>query len=74
MQDSSWRLLGAILAVLGAAFLIASAIAYAENVYAYVAGLVVFGGIFLVFGAGLVAITIFEKPADKSETAIPPPP
>jgi len=74
MQNSGWKLLGAILAVLGVIFLIGGAASYADNYHEYVAVLVVFGGIFLVFGAGLVAITFFDKPIDESKRPIPPAP
>lgn len=68
MQLSSWRLLGAALAVLGIVLLVGGAAAYVGNHRDYVAVLVVFGGIFLVVGAGLVATTFFEK------HAVEPPP
>ena len=61
MRDSSWRLLGAALAVLGIIFLVGGVVAYFGNSRDYVAVLVVFGGIFLVMGAGLAIITLFEK-------------
>jgi uncharacterized membrane protein len=61
MRDSGWRLLGAILAVLGFIFLVGGIIAYAGVYQEYVAVLIVFGGIFLVVGIGLVVITALEK-------------
>ena len=60
-QDSGWRLIGAILAVLSFIFLVAGVLAYAGDYHEYVAVLIVFGGIFLVIGIGLVAITSLEK-------------
>jgi hypothetical protein len=66
---STWRNLGIALAVLGAAFIIGGIAAHAANYVQYVAVLIVFGGIFLVIGAGLVVITFFEK-----EESLPPPP
>ncbi|MGO8807178.1 MAG: hypothetical protein ACLQO7_11375 [Candidatus Bathyarchaeia archaeon] len=61
MRESSWRLFGAALAVLGVVFLLGGLAAYLGNHPQYEAVLTVFGGIFLVFGAGLVVITFFEK-------------
>ena len=61
IQDSCWRLLGAVLVVLGFIFLVGGIIAYAGDYQEYVAVLIVFGGIFLVVGIGLVAITILKK-------------
>jgi uncharacterized membrane protein len=61
IQDSGWRLLGAVLAILGFIFLVGGIIAYAGDYQEYVAVLIVFGGIFLVVGIGLVVITFFEK-------------
>ena len=60
-RDSGWRTTGAVSAVLGFIFLLGGIIAYAGDYYEYVAVLIVFGGIFLVIGVGLVAITYFEK-------------
>ena len=61
IRDSGWKLLGAILAILGLIFLIGGTIAYAGDYTEYVAVLIVFGGIFLVVGIGLVAIVSWEK-------------
>jgi uncharacterized membrane protein len=61
IRDSGWRLLGTILAVLGFVFLVGGIIAYTSDYHEYVAVLIVFGGIFLVVGIGLVAITFLEK-------------
>jgi len=61
VRDSGWRLLGALLAVLGFIFLAGGIIAYAGGHPEYVAVLIVFGGIFLIIGIGLGAITILEK-------------
>ncbi len=65
MRESSWRLFGAALAVLGVVFLLGGLAAYLGDHPQYEAVLTVFGGIFLVFGAGLVVITFFEK--DKGD-------
>ncbi len=66
--DSGWRTLGATLSVLGIIFLAAGATAFAGNSRDYVAVLIVFGGIFVVIGAGLVTITLFErKQVDAAE-------
>ena len=61
IKNSGWRLLGAILTILGFAFLVGGITAYAGDYKEYVAVLIVFGVIFLVIGIGLVAITILEK-------------
>ena len=61
LRSSGWRLLGATLAVLGAVFLAAGAVFYTGNFKDYVAVLIVFGGIFLIIGAGLITITIFKR-------------
>jgi Na+/melibiose symporter-like transporter len=61
MRESSWRLFGAALAVLGVVFLLGGLAAYLGNHPQYEAVLTVFGGIFVVFGAGLVIITFFEN-------------
>jgi uncharacterized membrane protein len=61
VRDSGWRLLGAILAFLGFVFLVGGIVAYAGDYLEYVAVLIVFGGIFLLVGVGLVAITYLEK-------------
>jgi len=74
MEVSNWKLLGSLSAVLVFVFLISGAAAYAENYHQFVAVLAVFGGIFLVIGTGLVVIAIFDKPIDKPEPPIPPPP
>lgn len=67
MRESGWRLLGAALAVLGVVFLIGGLAAYLGSYQEYLAVLVVFGGIFLVIGAGLFLITLLEK--DRTEAA-----
>jgi uncharacterized membrane protein len=61
IRDSGWRLLGAALAVLGFIFLVGGILSYASDYHEYVAVLIVFGGIFLVIGIGLVAIAFLEK-------------
>lgn len=61
MDESGWRLLGAALAILGVIFLVGGLAALAGNYQQYEAVLIAFGGIFLVIGAGLVVITLFEK-------------
>jgi type IV secretory pathway VirB2 component (pilin) len=61
MRESSWRLFGAALAVLGVVFLLGGLAAYLGNHPQYESVLTVFGGIFVVFGAGLVIITFFEN-------------
>jgi len=53
--------LGVTLTILGFVFLDGGIAAYAGDHTEYVAVLIVFGGIFLVIGIGLVAITILEK-------------
>jgi uncharacterized membrane protein len=65
IRDSGWRLVGAILAFLGFIFLVGGIIAYAGDYQEYVAVLIVFGGIFLDVGIGLVAITFFEKKTNR---------
>jgi len=65
IRDQSWKLPGAILAVLGFIFLVGRIIAYASGHTEYVAVLIVFGGIFLVVGIGLVAIASEEKKAPR---------
>lgn len=61
MEVSGWRRLGEALAVLGLVFLAGGIAAYAGNSHQYVAVLIVFGGIFMVIGVGLVAITFLDK-------------
>jgi uncharacterized membrane protein len=61
IRDSGWRVLGATLAILGLIFLVGGTLAYAGDYREYVAVLIVFGGIFLVVGIGLVAIASLEK-------------
>jgi len=61
IRDSGWRLLGAGLAVLGLIFLVGGVLSYSGDYHEYVAVLIVFGGIFLVIGFGLVAIASLEK-------------
>ena len=53
--------MGVTLTILGFVFLDGGIAAYAGDYTEYVAVLIVFGGIFLVIGIGLVAITILEK-------------
>jgi hypothetical protein len=65
MKESKWRLLGAGSAILGVIFVVGALTAYVNKYQQYEAVLSVFGGIFLVIGAGLVAVTFFEK--DKKE-------
>ena len=70
MKESGWKLLGAAVAVLGVIFLVGGSVVYVSNYQEYVAVLIVFGGIFLVIGTGLVAIAFFEKnTADDSRKA-----
>ena len=64
MRESTWRLLGAGLAILGVIFLLGGLTAYLGKLQQYEAVFSVFGGIFFVIGAGLVAITLFEKDKD----------
>ena len=52
------------LAILGVIFLLGGLAAYLGNLQQYEAVFSVFGGIFLVIGTGLVAITLFEKDTD----------
>ena len=61
MRDSGWRLLGAILAVLGFIFLVGGIVAYAGDYQECVAVSIAFGVIFLIVGIGLLAITFLEK-------------
>ena len=49
------------MAVLGFIFLISGIVAYMGGYKEYVAVLIVFGGIFLVVGIGLTAITHLER-------------
>ena len=60
LRNSGWKKLGATLAVLGIVFITAGLATYVGNARDYVAVLIVFGGIFLVTGTGLVTIAIFE--------------
>jgi len=66
--------LGAALTVLGIIFLVAGTFAYTANARDYVAVLIVFGGIFLVIGVGLVTITFVEKkqadPIQKNQSSL----
>ena len=64
MRELTWRLLGGGLAILGVIFLLGGLVAYLGNLQRYEAVFSVFGGIFFVIGAGLVAITLFEKDKD----------
>ena len=61
MANSTWRMLGIILTVLGVASLIGGIVAYVRNYVEYVNDPIVFGGIFIIVGVGLVVITFFEK-------------
>jgi hypothetical protein len=64
MKELTWRHVGAGLAILGVIFLLGGLEAFLGNLQQYEAVPTVFGGIFLVIGAGLVIISIFEKETD----------
>ena len=67
MKESGWRLLGSGLAVLGVIFVVGALTAYVNKLQQYEAVLSVFGGIFLVIGAGLVVVTYFEKDIEEEK-------
>ena len=66
--------MGTTLTVLGIIFLVAGTLAYTGNARDYVAVLIVFSGIFIVIGAGLVTITFVEKkqadPIQKNQSSL----
>jgi uncharacterized membrane-anchored protein len=67
MKESGWRLLGSGLAILGVIFVVGALTAYVNKLQQYEAVLSVFGGIFLVIGAGLVVVTYFEKDIEEEK-------